>query len=373
VAPTLDLDHSSGDSDLALNALVLPVEEKDTVSVAFVEASLARLDAAARARVLAAAGIPAELLRTPRSRVTADAFAALWLAAARELDDEFFGLDRRRMKSGSFRLLCRSLLPAADLGQALKRVLRGFRVLLDDIAGELRVDGGEAAIVVHSRIAAPHAHRFACETFLVLVHGLMCWLAGRRIPLRWAHFDYARPAHAREYLLMYSPQLAFGAARTAVAFDAALLAAPVVQDERSLKAFLAAAPRSVFLKYRNEEGTAARVRRRLKPCVDSGAAWPRLEAVAAELHLSANTLRRRLGAEGASYQGLKDALRRDAAIHLLTGSRLSVEAIAARLGYEDASAFHRAFRKWLGMQPGEYRARAAPLKPKPDDSSMAPA
>jgi AraC-like DNA-binding protein len=67
-----------------------------------------------------------------------------------------------------------------------------------------------------------------------------------------------------------------------------------------------------------------------------------------------------LAAEGASYQGLKDALRRDAAIHWLTGSRLSVEAIAARLGYEDASAFHRAFRKWLNTQPGEYRMRAGP-------------
>jgi AraC-like DNA-binding protein len=337
--------------------LSIPLEEKDTVSIAFVHAAVARLDAAARERVLRAAGIPAELLRGPQSRVTADAFAALWLAVAAALDDEFFGLDARRLKPGSFKLLCRSLLPANDLGQALRRVLRGFECLLDDIGAELRVRDREALLTVRHRIPDEDTRRFAVETFLVLVHGLMCWLAGRRIPLRWAHFAYPRPAHAREYALMYSPHLVFDAQETAVAFDAALLAAPVVQDERSLKPFLAAAPRSVFLKYRNEEGTAARVRRRLKPCVETGAEWPRLEAVAAELHQSANTLRRHLAAEGASYQGIKDALRRDAAIHLLTGSRLSVEAIAARLGYEDASAFHRAFRKWLGTQPGEYRAR----------------
>jgi AraC-like DNA-binding protein len=335
----------------------IPLEEKDTVSIAFVHAAVARLDTAARERVLQAAGIPAELLRGPQSRVTADAFAALWLAVAAAMDDEFFGLDARRLKPGSFKLLCRSLLPANDLGQALRRVLRGFACLLDDIGAELRVQDGEALLSVHHRIPDQDTRRFAVETFLVLVHGLMCWLAGRRIPLRWAHFAYPRPAHAREYALMYSPHLVFDEQETAVAFDAALLAAPVVQDERSLKPFLAAAPRSVFLKYRNEEGATARVRRRLKPCVETGAEWPRLETVAAELHQSANTLRRHLAAEGASYQGLKDALRRDAAIHLLTGSRLSVEAIAARLGYEDASAFHRAFRKWLGTQPGEYRAR----------------
>ncbi|NML17968.1 AraC family transcriptional regulator [Azohydromonas caseinilytica] len=351
-----------------MSAPVVPLEEKDTVSVAFVLAAVARLNEAQRGRALAAAGIPAELLRAPQSRVTADAFAALWLAVARELDDEFFGLDRRRMKAGSFNMLCRSLLPAGDLGQALRRVLRGFNCLLDDVTGALALRDDAAVVTVALRIEDAEARRFAVETFLVLVHGLMCWLAGRRIPLRWAHFAYPRPAHAREYALMYSPQLVFDAECTAIAFDAALLALPVAQDERSLKTFLAAAPRSVFLKYRNEEGVAARVRRRLKPCVEAGADWPRLEEVAAEMHLSTNTLRRRLAAEGASYQGLKDALRRDAAIHLLTGSRLSVEAIGARLGYEDASAFHRAFRKWLGMQPGEYRARAHGPRPSPAEA-----
>ncbi|HEU0201452.1 MAG TPA: AraC family transcriptional regulator ligand-binding domain-containing protein, partial [Burkholderiaceae bacterium] len=79
--------------------------EKDTVSIYFVNAAVARLSAAAKARVLAAAGLPPELLPVPHARVTAESFAAVWLAVARELDDEFFGLDRRRMKVGSFALL----------------------------------------------------------------------------------------------------------------------------------------------------------------------------------------------------------------------------------------------------------------------------
>lgn len=334
------------------------LEEKDTVSAAFAAAAVAHLTPAQRVRVLGAAGIPAQRLHAPRARVTADAFAALWRAVAVEIDDEFFGLDARGMKAGSFKLLCRSLLPAPDLATALRRLLRGLRCLLDDVAGELTLQGEVATLALRNRIADPGARRFADETYLVLVHGLMCWLAGRRVPLRQARFAHPRPAHADEYAAMYTPQLTFDAAATAIDFDAALLALPVVQDERSLRAFLRAAPRSVFLKYRNEEGVSARVRRLLKPCVEAGAAWPRLEAVAAALHLSASTLRRHLAAEGGSYQGLKDALRRDAAMHLLATTRLPVEALAARLGYEDASAFHRAFRKWLGVQPGAYRAQA---------------
>ena len=66
---------------------------------------------------------------------------------------------------------------------------------------------------------------------------------------------------------------------------------------------------------------------------------------------------RQYGDEGASYQGIKDQLRSDLAIDRLCNSSLSVDEIGALLGYHDASAFHRAFKRWNGLQPGEYRRR----------------
>jgi AraC-like DNA-binding protein len=340
--------------------------EKDTVSMHFVDAAVARLSGEARARVLAAAAIPAELLGASHARVPAAAYSALWLAVARELDDEFFGLDRRRMKLGSFALLCHAVLHAGDLERALRRMLKGFAVLLDDVRGELRVDGGDAIVELSNRIEDLEARRFADETFLILVHGLTCWLVGRRIPLSLAEFAHPRPAHAQEYTVMYSQRLAFGAERTAVHFDAAQLRAPVIQDEASLEKFLRTAPRSVFLKYKNEDSWTARVRRRLRGSIGR-AEWPRLEDVACELGVAPTTLRRRLEAEGTSYQGIKDELRRDAAVHHLCGTRLSIADIASALGFQETSAFHRAFKRWSGVQPGEYRRRAerGPAPPGP--------
>jgi AraC-like DNA-binding protein len=331
--------------------------EKHTVSMHFVEAAVAALRGEARARVLRASGIPPELLGTPAGRVPARAFSDLWLAVARELDDEFFGLDRRRMKCGSFALLCHAVLDGGTLEIALRRILKGFAVFLDEVRGELRVEGQEAVIAVTNRIAAPARRRFADETFLVLVHGLLCWLAGRRIRLTLAEFAHPRPEYAQEYAVMYSQHLRFDAERTAVRFDARQLATPIVQDERSLPKFLRTAPQSVFLKYRNDDGCAARVRRRLRGSLGA-AAWPRLETVARELRLAPTTLRRRLEAEGTSYQRIKDELRRDAAIHHLRDGRLSVAEIAALLGFQETSAFHRAFKRWSGRQPGEYRRAA---------------
>ncbi len=331
---------------------------KHTVSVHFVAAAVANLGPQVRERMLKALGIPPELLDQPRARVPAQAFSALWLAVARELDDEFFGLDRRRMKVGSFALLCHAVASADTLDQALRRMLRGFAVLLDDVAGTLSVERGEVCISLRNRITAPESQRFADETFLVMVHGLLCWLAGRRIPLKLAAFAYPRPAHAAEYADMFSAQLRFEAPVTSIRFDASWLSKPVAQDAAALKVFLETAPHSVFVKYQNQHGWAARLRRRLRHCVGEPG-WPVLDDVAQEFRVTASTLRRRLDAEGTSYQGIKDQLRLELALHFLSSTDLSVADIAGQLGFQDTSVFHRSFKRWSGMRPGEYRVRQA--------------
>ena len=56
---------------------------------------------------------------------------------------------------------------------------------------------------------------------------------------------------------------------------------------------------------------------------------------------------------------MKDQLRRDLAIDRLCNSTMSVADIAALVGFHETSAFHRAFKKWNGVQPGEYRLQQA--------------
>ena len=320
----------------------------------FVDAAVARLAPALRRRVLADAGIPAHLLQAREARVASASFAALWLAVANAIDDEFFTLDRRRMKVGSFALLCHAALPCGTLERALPQILRGFAVFLDDVAGEFAIDRGQALITVRNRIQDPADRRFADETFLVMVHGLMYWLVGKRIALSAVEFAHARPAHAPEYALMFCENQSFDQPASGIRLDARLLRAPVVQNARSLKTFLRTAPQSVFLRYRNQDSWTARVRRRLRGGLD-GLEWPVLDTMARDLHLAPATLRRRLEAEGSSYQGIKDQLRRDAAINHLCSSGLAIAEIGRRVGFQETSAFHRAFKKWTGVRPGEYR------------------
>src|SRR6202046_840270 len=129
--------------------------EPGTISICFVAAALQGV----RARdlnadeLLANVGLSSSLLQVPQARVSAKHYGALWRTIALALDDEFFGQYSRRMKAGSFAMLCHSVLSCKTLGQAIDRSLRFYALLLDDIAGTSERDANEARIILHERVA----------------------------------------------------------------------------------------------------------------------------------------------------------------------------------------------------------------------------
>jgi AraC-like DNA-binding protein len=336
---------------------VLPVgrAEPGTVAICFVAAALESV----RARhmdtdgLLARVGLSPSLLQMPQARVSAKHYGELWRLVALTLDDEFFGQDSRRMKAGSFAMLVHAVLGCKNLAQALDRSLRFYGLILDDIAGSLARDGKEATIILRDRVPGAAPRVFGHEVLLMLLHGVACWLVGRRIPILRAQFGYPEPAHSAEYRLMYCTDLTYGRRHTAIVFGADYLNLPIVQNERSVKEFLRTAPESILVKYKNGSSLSARIRRRLRQLLPGE--LPDFDTLAGELNMTTATMRRRLHEEGASYQGIKDQLRRDLAISYLSHSDRSVMDIALELGFSERSAFHRAFRKWTGASPGEFR------------------
>jgi AraC-like DNA-binding protein len=329
--------------------------EPGTIAICFVTAALQpvisrKLDSQV---LLQQVGLSPLLLESNQARVSVRQYGELWRLVALTLDDEFFGQDSRRMKAGSFAMICHAALACKTLRQALERTLRFFNLILDDLRASLSVEGAQASISLHE---SPRVNQeFAHEVLLMLVHGLACWLVGRRIPILRAEFAYPEPRHSAEYRLMYSTQLSYEAPCTSIVFDASFLKLPVVQNERTLKEFLRSAPENILVKYKNASSLGARTRRRLRQGLPGE--MIEFDALAAEFNMTSATLRRRLHDEGTSYQIIKDQLRRDLAIGYLSHSDRSTMDIGIELGFSERSAFHRAFKKWTGAAPGEFRRR----------------
>lgn len=101
-----------------------------------------------------------------------------------------------------------------------------------------------------------------------------------------------------------------------------------------------------------EEVLTSRVRTVLAASNDR---LPTLEEVADTLHVSTRTLKRRLQDEGRNFRALVDHVLRERATQMLQEEGLSVSEVAFRLGYNDVSNFSRAFRRWTGVSPSDFR------------------
>ena len=327
-------------------------QEKGTISVSFVREALlvAKQQGINTDELLTQAGINPLLLNASEARISPRNFGSLWLLLAQTLDDEFFGMDSHPMRAGSFTLLCYSVIHSKSLDVALRRALRFFRVVLDDVSGVLSLENGIANIQLEE--SQTPRRMFAYATFFVFLHGLSCWLVGRRIPILHADFRCDKPDYAEECGVLFCTNARYNTATTRLGFDAAFLALPIIQNERTLKDFLRGAPANFLVKYRNSDNLTAQIRRHLRNIPPD--IWPNFKALAEHCLMTESTMRRRLDKEGQSYQLIKDNLRRDLSIIYLSRPNAKVIDVALSLGFSEPSAFHRAFKNWTGVNPGKY-------------------
>ena len=327
--------------------------EKDTISIHLVREALLQSCApgAATVEALSKVGIDPALLGQPGARVPATAYARLWRLLARRRDDEFFGMDPRVLKSGSLAFLCRTAMAQPSLGASLETGLGFLSLMLAQMPAQLVRQQSLAEIV----LLEPEPKRaFTYFTYWMIVHGVACWLAGRRIPILAIELRCAQPDFCDDYRVMFSDNLRFDRPRTRMIFSADCLDLPIKRSPEELKRFLAHAPANILVKYRDPDSLATRIKHDLRQM--SPDLWPETDGLAASLCISASTLRRRLADEGQTYQGLKDSVRKELAIVWLAEAHISFAEIAARLGFADASSFYKAFRKWSGSNPGHYRS-----------------
>ncbi|AIL62699.1 AraC family transcriptional regulator [Pseudomonas alkylphenolica] len=330
------------------------MSEKDTISMQLVREALLQTcpSGLPDAGMLLRAGIDPEQLELPQARVSADAYARLWRLLARRCNDEFFAMDQRGLPNGSLAFLCRAAMAQPTLGTGLDVALSFLSLMLEDLQPALVRQQSLAEIVIGEPREQPR-RAFTYFTFWMIVHGVACWLAGRRIPILAIELRCGEPPFCDDYRVMFSENLQFNRPRTRMIFAADCLDLPLRRSEEELQRFLAEAPGNILVKYRDPASLARRIRHDLRQ-LDPGH-WPDVDSLARHLCLSASTLRRRLAEEGQTYQGLKDSVRRELAITWLAEVELGFTEIAERLGFADSSSFYKAFRKWFGCNPGHYR------------------
>lgn len=303
--------------------------------------------------ILQRAGIAPALLDSPLSRVTQAQYAALIFVLRRVTRDELWGLCSQPLKVGSFVQVCRMLIHCRTLGEALRTGCQFYHLMLHDFVPRLQVSEGLACVRLATRGQRDPKLAYAERSFCFFTYGVMSWLVARRIPLSCVLYPGIETPYGTEAERLFQAPVRHHETAMGFCFEARWLDLPVVQNSQSLREFLQQAPASLLVKYRDQTSLPERIRRLLRRHLSGE--LPSLEVVSQSLAMTPQTLRRRLRDEGQGYQTIKDDLRRDAAIEYLGQPELTLIDIANRLGFSEASTFHRAFKGWTGVSPGVYR------------------
>jgi AraC-like DNA-binding protein len=276
------------------------------------------------------------------------------------LQDESFGIRLGRgFTPGAFRMMCYAIIHSENLGKALRRASDFFRIFFNAQAElTLEIQGDVAIVGYVEPTKEPDKSVQATDAYgLSMWHRFCGWLTGRTLELQEVQFQAGPPENSQRYEELFGCPVTFNHSQNVMVFDASCLSWSLVHTEQSLKEFLRTAPYQLIVmpSKASDTGLIAQVRALIGHDFSQG--FPSFEEITGALNMSAPTLRRRLKREGKTFQQLKDECRRDAAIAYLSRPDLSINAVAVLMGFTDPSAFHRSFKKWTGMPPGEYRSR----------------
>lgn len=191
----------------------------------------------------------------------------------------------------------------------------------------------------------------AIEDILANIATTARWVLDRSLPLIKIRCNYPAPPHVDKYAALFQCPIEFDSPTTQILFEAFILDEPLPQ----------ASPQSVaFYQKLCEEKSASLHHGDIawklsQMIIENPAQPPSLEEAATRLHCSQRTLSRKLLAQGWRYQQLIDQIRKIHARRHLSDPNLTITQIGQQLGYADSSGFHRAFKKWTGLSPREYR------------------
>jgi len=262
----------------------------------------------------------------------------------------------QRSEARHFFVIGYTWLASATLAEAMSKLLR-YEAILDSGETALSLEREGGSLVLSERYPKPDDYpgklRVDNEIASVLK---MCRLStGRDVLPRKLEVYLPADAPTDVYAPLVRGPVQRSKTRTALHFDPADLEAPLAG---SIPDVVEATSRIAdrYLGTLDDSKVAHQVRAQLVQMLPSGAVDQ--EKVAARLYRSASTLQRQLSAEGTSYRDVLDDTRCELAQAYLRDGRHSQTETAFLVGFSDQSNFSRAFRRWTGKSPGEYRKAA---------------
>ena len=309
-------------------------------------------------RILDAARLDLATIQDPDARIPIEQVEALWRKAYELSSDPNLALHAVEvLPFGAYRVIDSLGVSAPTVGTALAKVSDYFPLINEVVClpyavGERQVTFAVEAPTRPSAISRPYAEYTLAAVFL-----RTRLATGVPYRLLRVEFSHPRPADLGEHERVFQCPVSFAAQTCRMVIAREVWDSPCTGRDSALFSLLDVHARTLLDQLASPSDIVGRVREAIE--VELRGGNPKIESVARRLAMSPRTLQRRLKDQGALFNDLLDGMRFRAAKSYLTQRDIASREVAYLLGFAEQSSFNRAFKRWSGQTPAEFRRQPA--------------
>jgi len=307
--------------------------------------------------VAQAAGIERALLQRPEGFIAASLFANILEEAARATGDDAFGMHfGENYNPKNIGPLVYVILNSPTIAAGLDNTARYLRIHNQAAKGEVIIERDRACITFVPNQLPTEASRQHNEYAMTVALSTFRLMVGSEWTPQEVHFMHHLATPTAEHTRVFRAPVLFGCPVNAFLVPIELLQRQVPAADARLYGILKTYVDLIMNGLPQEDETLAQIRRAIAEALRDG--HPKLLRIAKQIAMSPRSLQRRLSESRLDFKKLVDDTRQRIAVEHLRRNQDSLTEIAFMLGYSDLSAFTRAFKRWTGTAPMEYRRRA---------------
>lgn len=333
-------------------------QSASSISAAYLNSVLPRLAAHYQLELeplLINAGLSGQMLQQPDALVPLLQAGAVFLQILQATQDHGLGLTAGSLvQPRSYQVLGYAVLSSSTLAEAIDRLIRYEKLVGKLGSTELIRVGDQCQLRWHCPLQGEwtrYLKEAAISGWVTFARSLL----PDSIAPDAVYFEHAAQIPLQRYHDVLHCPVVMAADWSGVAFPAALLTTPITSADPGLRALMDAQAQQLLQDFDATTNLVNEVRAQIAQRLPNGE--PTLETVAQGLNLSMRTLQHRLKNNGVAFKDLVDSVRRVLVLHYLQDQRWALIDVAFLLGFSEQSAFSRAFKRWYGEAPQEYRKR----------------
>lgn len=312
--------------------------------------------------LLAEQGLSLAVFDDPNGRVPYAAFDALCQLTAQKLNEPHLGLKLgQHIRPGHLGSHGLALMSCATMRDLVQQSARYSALTIDAGHNEFELRGTDHVRIWRSNLPDGRSLGPIQDELQQAIAVYLCQYLANRTDLKpnWVSFTHTKPADTSLHEAVFHCPIRFGAKETAIAVDARLVDLPLPHANEQVRRIMDDLCAQLLKQLGSalEPSWLAMARRAVLESFQRG--FPDIAEVAKAAQLSEQHLKDKLNKRGMSFRTFIDDLRQALAVGYMRDPTLSLVDVAYLLGFSEQSAFQRAFKRWTGQTPGDYRKQHA--------------